>query len=317
MEAMKNSLVIPVYKNEGSIPQLLGVLTELFEELDRDLEVVFVVDGSPDRSFELLQEALPKLAFPSKLLVHSRNFGSFPATYSGLRAASGEYCAVMAADLQEPWQLYAKFFRRLAEGETDVIVGSRASRQDPLLSRLSSHLFWGLYRRWVVKDMPSGGVDTFACTKEFCDKLISLKESRSSLVALVFWLGYRREFFEYHRSEREHGKSAWTLRKKVDYMLDSIFAFSDLPIRLLLGVGLVGSLVSLIFGALVLAAVTLHGVIVPGYATTILTVLFFGMLNLLALGVVGSYSWRGYENTKRRPHAVVARALVFQPGAHP
>ena len=309
---MKFSVVIPVYKNEASIPRLLEALSNMSLQLDGEMEAVFVVDGSPDQSFGLLRAALDGLKFPAQLLAHSRNFGSFPAIRTGLAAARGDYFGVMAADLQEPPELLIAFFKALALDECDVAIGTRTGRNDPYASRLASGLFWGLYRRLVVHDMPEGGVDVFGCNRIFRDQLLKLEESRSSLIALIFWLGFRRKLVSYERLERLEGKSSWTFRKKVDYMMDSIFAFTDYPIRLLTRIGVIGCLLSVALGVLVLAGHLSGGITVPGYAATMLVVLFFGMLNLLGLGLVGTYAWRGYENSKLRPLAVTSLTVRNQ-----
>lgn len=313
---MKYSLVIPVYRNEESIPRLLDAVHQMNGELGGQLEVVFVVDGSPDRSYELLDKAMDTLAFPAQLLAHSRNFGSFPAIRTGLAAARGDYFAVMAADLQEPPELVIEFFRSLAADECDIAIGTRTSRTaDPLASRLASSIFWGIYRRLVVHDMPEGGVDMFGCNRVFRDQLLALEESRSSLIALIFWLGFRRKLVGYTRLARMEGVSAWTLRKKIDYMMDSIFAFTDYPIRLLTRIGAVGTVFSVLVGLMVLVARMAGLIAVPGYAPTIIVTLFFGALNLFGIGLVGTYAWRGYENSKRRPLAVVARSRTNQQDA--
>ena len=309
---MKFSVVIPVYKNEASLQRLLEALSSMNRQLDGEMEAVFVVDGSPDQSFALLRAALDQLEFPAQLLAHSRNFGSFPAIRTGLEAARGDYFGVMAADLQEPPELLIAFFKALALDECDVAIGTRTGRNDPYASRLASGLFWGLYRRLVVHDMPEGGVDVFGCNRIFRDQLLKLEESRSSLIALIFWLGFRRKLVSYERLERQEGKSSWTFRKKVDYMMDSIFAFTDYPIRLLTRIGVIGCLLSVALGVLVLAGHLSGGITVPGYAATMLVVLFFGMLNLLGLGLVGTYAWRGYENSKLRPLAVTSLTVRNQ-----
>lgn len=307
---MKYSIIIPVYKNEASIERLLETLTSLYWALSSELEVVFAVDGSPDNSFARLRASLDTLDFPAQLLAHSRNFGSFAAIRSGLQAARGQYFAVMAADLQEPPELVLSFFHALSQDECDVAIGVRHGRNDPFLSRIASSLFWGLYRRLVVREMPAGGVDIFGCNKEFRDQLLNLEESRSSLVALIFWLGFRRKSFAYKRLTRKEGKSGWTFRKKFDYMLDSIFAFTDYPIRLLIMIGASGCTFSVILAGVVFAAQLLGHITVPGYAATMLAILFFSMLNVLGIGLVGMYAWRTYENSKRRPLAVVARTYL-------
>jgi glycosyltransferase involved in cell wall biosynthesis len=306
---MKYSVIVPVYKNADSIARLLEALSLMNRQLDGNMEAVFVIDGSPDLSFELLRNALDKIDFSAQLLAHSRNFGSFPAIRTGLLAARGEFFGIMAADLQEPPELLITFFKSLANDECDVSIGTRLSRKDPLLSRLASRFFWNIYRRLVVPEMPEGGVDVFGCNREFRDHLVKLEEARSSLIALIFWLGFRRKLVGYERLAREEGTSAWTFRKKVEYMMDSIFAFTDYPIRLLVKLGAVGSIFSIGMAVLVVLARLSGAIAVPGYAATILIVLIFGALNLLGLGLVGTYAWRGYENSKKRPLAVVAMNL--------
>lgn len=299
------SLVIPVYKNEGSLPDLLAVCHQLNDELDKQLEVVLVVDGSPDGCFTYLQQQLPACEFRSQLLLHSRNYGSFAAIRTGLVAAQGQYFAVMAADLQEPPELAAQFFKSLAADECDIVVGTRDGRNDPWSSRISSDIFWWFYRKFIFPEMPAGGVDMFGCNFTFRDHLLAMQESHSSLVGLIYWLGFRRKTIAYTRRERQHGKSAWTFKKKVNYLLDSIFSFSDLPIKLLLGFGGMGLLASILLGLIVILLKVSGVIAVPGYAATILVVLFFGALNMASFGILGSYIWRSYANTQARPLAVV------------
>lgn len=312
------SIIIPVYKNEGSLPELLSALSdvagEVHKRFGRKTEVVFVVDASPDGSHEFLAGALGAAPFSSKLILHARNFGSFAAIRTGLAAASGQFCGVMAADLQEPPELMLDFLGALATGDCDVVVGCREKRQDPLPSRIAAAVFWRIYRSLVVPEIPAGGVDVFGCNRRFRDELLRLEESNSSLVGLIFWLGFRRREVLYVRRARVHGRSAWTLRKKLKYLFDSIFSFTDLPVRLLIAFGLVGLSGAVILGLMILAA-RLHGEIaVPGYAATVLTLLFFGGLNAVGLGIVGTYAWRGFENTKGRPLAVVMDLEAFGGG---
>jgi len=306
MDTIVYSVVIPVYKNEESIPRLIKALEQMSLELDKKLEVVFVVDGSPDSSFGLIKNALDGLPFVAQLIGLSRNFGSFPAIRTGLAAARGNFFGVMAADLQEPPELLVEFFKALDMNQCDVAIGTRNGRSDPFASRIASSIFWGLYRRLVVKEMPEGGVDVFGCNRIFRDQLLALEESRSSLIALIFWLGFRRKLISYTRLQREEGKSAWTLSKKIDYMLDSVFAFTDYPIRLLMKIGAFGSAIAVLLAIVVVVGKLTGNIDVPGYAATMLAVLFLGALNLFGLGLVGTYAWRGYENSKKRPLAIVA-----------
>lgn len=298
------SLVIPVYRNADSIPDLMAAVGELDRNLSSRLEVIFVVDGSPDDSHELLQARIPETGLDAKLILLSRNFGAFAAIREGLCHASGEFAAVMAADLQEPPELVLKFFSALEHGDVDITFGLREARNDPWTTRMSAGMFWWIYRRFVQRDVPVGGVDVFAVNRKFLDRLIAFSEANSSLLGLLFWVGGRRAFVPYVRQQRAHGKSAWTLKKKVTYLLDSVFAFTDAPIRLLLACGFLGMLIAASLGVVILVSKLLGEMVVPGYAGTMLTLLFFGGLNAFGLGLVGNYAWRAYENTKQRPLSI-------------
>lgn len=295
------SLIIPVYKNEGTIEPLAAVLEQLNTQLGGRLEVVFVVDGSPDRSRELLEEQLSQATFAAELIELSRNFGSFAAIRMGLSAAQGPYFAVMAADLQEPPELIFEFFQTLEREPVDVVVGSRSERNDPPMSRWLAQTYWSFYKRWIQPEMPTGGVDVFACNEAVKTALLSCNESNTSLVGLLVWLGFRKKAVPYVRQARLNGKSAWTLRKKLRYMFNSLFSFSDLPIWLLTLIGCLGTAVSVAASIVVLVSWAVGNINVPGYVPIVLTVLFSTFLQLLSIGLIGGYIWQAYENTKRRP----------------
>lgn len=309
-----NSLIIPVYKNAENIPSLLTALKNLDREIS-DLEIVFVVDGSPDNSAQLLATLLPESGLTAQLLLLSRNFGSFAAIRAGLQAARGKCYAVMSADQQEPPELVTSFFKVLESEPVDIAIGTREARADPWLSRMASGLYWRLYKRFVVPEMPVGGVDMFGCNLIFRNHLVQLDESHSSLVSLLFWMGFRRRLLSYTRRPRLHGKSAWTFRRKYVYFKDAIFSFTDAPIKLLTWSGTLGILVSAVLGLTVIVGRLSGWVNVPGYSATVLTVIFFGALNLLGLGIIGTYAWRTYENTKRRPSALVMTSSEYPSAA--
>ena len=295
------SLIIPVYLNEDNLPRLLEAVSSLNADVDTAFEAVFVVDGSPDRCYEHLRTELADQSFSSKLILLSRNFGSFAAIRAGLKHGQGTHFAVMAADLQEPPELISRMSKILVADTSDVVVGVRDSRADPLLSRLMSRLFWTVYRKLVVPDLPPGGVDIFACNKHFRDQLLQMREQHGSLIAQIFWMGYRRETVHYSRQLRTEGRSAWTFRKKMTYFVDSIFSVTDLPIRMLTYVGGTTATLAAMM-ALAIAVCRLLGFItVPGYTALMMAVIFFGALNLFGLGLVGSFAWRAYENSKARP----------------
>ena len=314
MAPPSQSLIIPVYKNAANIPTLLEALRDLHTTLEKNLEVVFVVDGSPDESLQLLQAALPNEPYPAQLVELSRNFGSFPAIRHGLQVAQGDYFAAMAADLQEPPELIARFFELLRADQADLVIGQRANRADGRLSGFLSNTYWALYRKFVVSDIPAGGVDVFGCNEKIRDHLLSLREANTSLVSQLFWLGHRRVLVPYERRARAQGKSAWNLRRKIRYMLDSVFAFSDLPIFVLLWLGGLGILLSVLIALIVLGAWLAGAITVQGYTPVMLLIAFIGSILIFGQGIIGCYVWRAAENTKQRPLSLVQSQRSYRLG---
>jgi polyisoprenyl-phosphate glycosyltransferase len=304
-EGIIYSLVIPVYRNAESLPELLSETAEIAARLDGPMEAIFVVDGSPDASHQILSDLLPLWTVPSRLIRLSRNFGAFAAIRVGLARASGRFCAFMSADLQDPPDFAIRAFARLSAGTDDIIIGTREQRDDPWMTRLFAAAFWWAYRSFIIPDIPRGGVDIFACNRSVRDALCAFSEARTSLIGLLFWVGFRRGHVAYRRRPRPHGKSAWNFRRKFQYMLDSVYAFTDLPVFLLLCAGTFGVFASVAIAAVVLLAWSMGWIAVPGYTPVVLSISFFGALNLFGLGIVGTYVWRAYENTKARPHALV------------
>jgi polyisoprenyl-phosphate glycosyltransferase len=307
------SVVVPVYNNQATLPKLVAHLDDLHKRLAVPVEAVFVIDGSPDQSLEVLRDLLPHAEVCSRLLVHARNFGAFAAIRTGLSAARGAYVTVLAADLQEPPELVADFYEILASGRADVVVGARQSRvADPLGVRFSSAVFWWLYRRIVNREIPVGGADVFACTREVRDVVVTLDERHSSLIGLLFWVGFRRAVVAYDREARgDDSPSGWTLRRRLRYMADSAFSFTDLPIRVLMWVGGAASLLLVAVAMVVLLSQILGLISVPGYTPLMFLNAAGFTVTLFAIGVVGSYTWRAFENTKHRPSSIVMTDEVF------
>jgi glycosyltransferase involved in cell wall biosynthesis len=306
-KAITHSVVVPVYGNSGSVDQLIDSLVNLANSIDGTLEAVFVVDGSPDDSAAKLLARFPDDRLASQILQLSRNFGSFAAIRVGLEAARGRYVAVIAADLQEPPELLSNFFAKLESGSCDVVIGRRISRNDGAFSSFAANIFWRFYARMINRDIPRGGVDVFACSKTVANQLTQLSENNTSLIGLLFWVGFRRDFVDYARLARPNGKSGWTYKKKLKYLADSVFAFTDLPIVFLQIIGMLGIGISTLLGLVVLIGSISGSIATPGYPTLMIVILASTSAILLGLGVVGSYAWRAYENGKHRPNAIIMK----------
>lgn len=305
------SLIIPVHKNSQSIPDLLKITESLNKKLNNNLEVVFVIDGNPENEFEILKALLPNLSFKSQLILHSKTFGSFPAIKTGLEQARGKYFATMAADLQEPPELILKIFKHLKNNDCDIVIGNRTSREEDGRSVYFSKLFWFINKKFIQKDMPSGGVDAFGCNETVRKTLVCLKENNTSLIGLLFWIGFKRVNLNYVRAKRKYGKSAWNYKSKIKYMIDSIFSFSDIPIILLIASGVLGIFISIILSIIVIISKIAGTIPIPGYTATFLIVSFFSSLNIFSFGILGLYLWRTFENTKNRPNSIISKKITY------
>jgi glycosyltransferase involved in cell wall biosynthesis len=300
----KYSIVIPVYKSESSIEPLFDALEKVQAQLDKTVEVVFVNDASPDSVALRILKRSQGSKLEVKLIHHSRNFGSFSSIRTGFRYTSADFVGVISADLQEPPGLLLSFFEQLENTSVDIVFGSRTSRTDPILSRIFSSVYWFFYKKFINKEIPKNGVDVFACKKSVVDVINQFNETNTSLVGMLFWVGFNREFQKYERLERQHGKSAWTFKKKMEYMSNSVFAFSDLPIRIIRTLGVLGGLISLALGGFLLISSLTGRIQVPGYAPIMLAILFGNSAILIGLGILGSYLWRTHENSQARPFAI-------------
>jgi glycosyltransferase involved in cell wall biosynthesis len=304
-------IIIPVFKNEDNINTLIESIESLNTDFDGRITVTFVIDGSPDNSGLILIEKQEFLKFSSRILFHSKNFGSFSAIRTGLEFAQGNYFAVMSADSQEPPKLIKDFFNVLENDQADLVLGARTRRDDGFINDTFSKIFWAIYKKLVFPDLPKGGADVFACNDLVRTSFLSIKEPNSSLISQLLWLGYRRKFLPYNRQKRKHGKSAWQFSSKIHYMMDSIFSSTDLPIILALWTGFLGVLATIIFSVFLLIAHFSNSIEVPGYVSLALLISIFGSASIFMQGVLGSYLWRTFENTKNRPLRLISRSSEY------
>ena len=298
------SIVVPVYKNEGSIDQLLHRINEISAAVPGMVEAVFVVDGSPDKSLDALRSQLPMAGFDARVLLLSRNFGAFSAIRAGLREARGDATVVMAADLQEPTSLITNMLGIVQRDEADVAIGVRKSRKDGVVSRTLSAVFWKIFNRVSSLELPRGGVDIFALSRSARETLNTFEESSTSLIGLIYWMGFRRQEVPYHRAERRVGKSSWSLQKRINYAKDSVTAFSEFPLTVFLWSGAVGAIVSLVFaliGAFQYIFTSDHQ---SQREVTAIGLLFVASYLMAGLGVLGTYLWRIADNVRKRPDSI-------------
>lgn len=306
------SIVVPVYHNAASLPELLGRFRELAVSNPGDhFEFVFVDDGSRDHSFAVLQ-TLQQSDERVRIIKLSRNFGSNAALLAGLDQARGEVIAAIAADLQDPPELIHDMLAHWRQGRR-VVLAARQSRGDPLPTRLLASAFYFLFRRFALPNMPRLGFDFFLIDRQVCDLIKGIRESNAYLMGMILWLGFEPAILYYHRQQREErfGKSMWSLTKKLKYFIDAFVAFSYVPVRAasLLGIGL--SVLGLLYAFALLILRLVGGIPVVGWLSLMAVLLVVSGVQLLMTGILGEYLWRNLDETRRRPRFVIDRTIEF------
>lgn len=308
------SIVIPVYKNEDNLPELVQSLSLIKARLFSPIEVVFVIDGSPDKSWEWLtnNNDLRQLCL-CRFILLSRNFGALAAVRRGIREASGDVICVIAADGQEPPALVLEMVAPIVYENVEVVVGIRERRADSVSTRFFSNVFWMTFRLLGGRELPRRGVDVFAISARVAKLLNDYKESSTSLIGLIYWSGFNRREVPYTRVKRSIGRSSWTFKKRAKYALDSITSFSEVPIAILVVLGVLGFVVSSVFGAVVLVAQLLWSNSPPGYTPLLLGLSFVSSTQLFGMGILGMYIWRISENVRGRPATIDWKLISTYP----
>lgn len=301
----KLSIVIPVYYNQDSLLLLFKTIQEIEIKLLENkvqIELIFVDDGSGDDSLKRLLE-IKKLQPSVRIIKHSRNFGSIHAIKTGLSYVNGDCFIILAADLQDPPELIVEMVEHWQEG-SKYVVCTRLKRKDPFMTRVFAKIYYLLLISLVVPDYPVGGFDL-----ALMDKIILpyiLKSSKNINISLfVFSLGFKPFIIPYQRGERIHGKSRWTFKKKINYFIDSLLGFSIVPIRLISILGICISLLSFLYGFIVILQALVGGIAVHGFSALASLISFLLGLVIIMLGIIGEYLWRVFDEVNGRPEAVV------------
>jgi len=299
------SIVIPVYYNEPNLPDTVEQLLGLEEKLHGyRLELVFVDDGSGDQSLEILLGFQAKYPETIKVVKLTRNFGSMAAIQAGLTVATGECVGMIAADLQDPPELFPEMVSYWEKG-IKAVFAVRQSREEPFIQRILSNGYYSLIRHLAITDYPNGGFDFFVVDRQVVRELNQIHEKNTNIMSLVFWLGFSPVLIPYTRRRRAKGKSRWTFSKKMKLFVDTFVAFSFFPIRLFSVLGFLVAIVSFLYGAFVLLYWMFFGIAVKGFVPTMLVITFVSGVQMAMLGVLGEYLWRVLDEVRRRPQFVI------------
>lgn len=292
------SVVVPVFNEELNLHRFYEEMTRAVEGADYDIEMIFVNDGSRDRSIEVLKE-LHARDRRVKAINLSRNFGSYAAIEAGLTHARGNAIMCISADLQDPPSIIQKFVPLWRSGN-DIVWGVRAGRDDPFMKSLFARLFYGFVRMAAFKDFPEDGMDIGLFDRRVIQHYLKIGDRNSIPFFTIYSLGYRQAQVPYRRTERVAGESGWPFWKRVKCAVDIAVQFSYLPIRLILSAGLASVFVSLLLTLAMIVSALSGGE--TSTAMIVSTVIFLvGGIQVIATAIVAEYLWRSNDRLKNRP----------------
>ena len=301
------SIVVPCFNEEETVSLFYDAVEKVLKTMDISDEIIFVNDGSKDNTLAemiKLYEAHPK---EIKVIDFSRNFGKEGAFLAGLRAAKGDYVTVMDADLQDPPEYLPKMFDLMEKNDDDVVGTRRVTRQgEPALRSFFARSFYKLINRFIEVKIVDGARDFRLMKRQVVDSILSLKEYGRFSKGLFAWVGYKTEYMEYENVERVAGETSWSFWKLFRYAIDGIIEYTDAPLRFAGWVGAPITVISLLV-LLVQLIMAISGIYIDGVLVLAMVFLFFGGAILLAVGIVGEYLAKTYNEVKGRPHYIIKK----------
>ncbi|MBO4686967.1 MAG: glycosyltransferase family 2 protein [Clostridiales bacterium] len=303
------SLMVPCYNEQEALPFLYDALCKVMEECAQyEYELIFVNDGSRDKTLSLLKELAVKDS-RVRYISFSRNFGKEAAMYAGLSAAKGEWIGLLDADMQDPPSLLPQMFQALENDECDIIATRRVSRKgEPPIRSWFARRFYHLINRFTDVEIVDGARDFRVMRRPVVDAILSLSERQRFSKGIFAWVGFRTKWLEYENIERVAGETKWSFWKLFRYAIEGIVSFTTAPLRLATIIGFLTSLGAFIY----LLYYFIHAIIyriwdkVAGYPSLLSFMLFLGGMVLMALGIIGEYLAKTYIEVKRRPLYVIA-----------
>lgn len=308
------SVVSPCFNEAGGLEEFVARVTEVLEDASQAFEIVLVNDGSTDQT---LAEMLSLAASRDNISVVNltRNFGKEIALTAGIVHAVGDAVVVMDCDLQDPPQVMVEFIACYRRGY-DVAYGRRVDRQgDSWVKKLTARLFYRMMRNLGPVPLPENVGDFRLMSRRAVNALLSLPETHRFMKGLFAWIGFPAVAVDYVRTPRFTGSTKWNFRKLLDLSIEGVTSYTTIPLRLTTYVGFAIAAVTIFYGAYVLLRTLLFGDAVQGFPTLFITMLMLGGAQLIALGVIGEYLGRIFNETKSRPLFLVESVVWSRPAA--
>lgn len=307
------SIVVPVYQNEENLETTIPCLFALQDPLELyDLELILVDDGSTDTSLEIISRFARDSAGLLKGIKLTRNFGQSAAIAAGVEAATGDCIVIISADLQEPYELIPEMIAHWERG-SKFVIGERVYRPEGLVHRGFSSIYWWLIRRFAFADFPRMGFDFCLIDRDVAAYVTQAAEKNTSIFALLFWLGFKPTTVQVERKSRVGGKSQWTLRKKINFTIDTLIAFTNLPARFITLASFASMFAAVCYGAVVLVNWMSTAQAPVGWTTIVGLTLIFGSIILFALGIISEYLLRILDASRKRPLFVKEQIIECDP----
>ena len=308
---MEYSILIPVYNERENLDYFYNRLSNLFKKNNKEVEFIFINDGSTDDTLNKLIQ-LHKGDSRIKIINFSRNFGHQMAVSAGLQYCQGKKIAIIDADLQDPPELLLILFKKLDENY-DVVYAIRKKRKESFFLRLAYATYYRLLKLLAEIDIPLDTGDFCVLRRRVVKAINSLPERNRFIRGIRSWVGFKQTGLEYERDVRYKGKSKYTFRKLLKLAFDGVFSFSYIPFKFMFYLGLMALFFSFLGGLFIfyMKFFTTNYREVPGFATTITLLIFFGGLQLFTIGVMGEYIKRIYDEVKQRPLYIIESKIGF------
>lgn len=315
---MSISIVVPCYNEEESLPLFYKEFLTLTDRIPQEsFELLLVDDGSRDGTLPLMRE-LAARDERVKYLSFSRNFGKEAGIYAGLENASGDYVAIMDADLQDPPALLPEMYKAVTEEGYDSVATRRVTRKgEPPIRSWFARKFYRLMSRISKTDLVDGARDYRLMNRKFVNAILSMGEYNRFSKGLFGWVGFKTKWLEYENVERVAGETKWSFWSLFVYALDGIMAFSTAPLVISTVVGILLSLLAFAATLFVVLRRMIFGDPVAGWASTMCILLFLGGLQMLFIGILGQYFAKAYLEVKKRPIYITGETNITKPDARP
>jgi dolichol-phosphate mannosyltransferase len=307
---MKLSIISPVYKCESCIEDLIDRLTISIQSFTMDYEIIFVNDASPDQSWDRLVE-IAAIKPAVKLIDLSRNFGQHAAITAGLSEASGEWMVVMDCDLQDLPEEIPNLFQKAQEGY-DFVLAERVSRNDTFYKRMTSKTFYAVLSYLTGTKQDTSVANFGIYHRQVINEVLKMGDQIKFFPLMVKWVGFNGTKLPVKHSNRAEGSSSYSLLKLLRLSSDVILSFSDKPLKILVKVGFLISVLALIYGIYTLYSFLIGKIIVQGYASLIISVWFLSGLIISMLGLVGLYVGKSFDKVKERQVYIIKEKVNFE-----